>query len=97
MKLTSALAAVNEPDPTKIYYNLTPPVEFLAAGIDVRVPQPKGAWMTMTGNSFAAPRVAAVCALIRARHPDLDTVGVKAVLRDLAEPRVKRNPAVGYA
>lgn len=90
------VSAVEEDDPLKLYYNRTPPVEFLAAGINVRVPQPNGGWATLTGNSFAAPRVSGLCALIRARHPRFDTAGLKAVLREIAEPRTKLNPAVGY-
>jgi len=44
-------------DPYTFYYNPEPPVEFGAPGIDVRVAWAEGAWITATGNSFAAPHL----------------------------------------
>jgi len=90
------VAAIETEDLSALWFNRTPPVEFLAAGVNVRVPQPQGGWATVTGNSLAAPRVAGICAAIRSKHPQLDTLGMKAVLRQLGEARVKKSPAVGH-
>jgi subtilisin family serine protease len=66
------------------YYNPHPPVEFGARGIDVRVPWLKGAWITATGNSFAAPRMTGLVARMMSKHPELAPFHVKAILRALA-------------
>lgn len=90
------VAAINEDDSFKFYYNKTPPAEFLAGGINVRVAQPGGGYATVTGNSLACPRISAICSLIRSKHPGIDTPQLKVVLRELSTPRIKRNPAIGY-
>jgi subtilisin len=67
-------------DPLAYYYNPSPPVEFGAPGIDVRVAWRDGQYLTGTGNSFAAPHIAGVVTLIRAKHPELTPFQVKTVL-----------------
>jgi subtilisin family serine protease len=79
-----AVAAHDEPDPTRFYYNPAPPVEFGALGIDVCVAWRDGAYATVTGNSFAAPHIAGLVAKIRAKHPGLTAFQVKSVLQALA-------------
>jgi subtilisin family serine protease len=71
-------------DPLEFYCNPDPPVEFGAHGIDARVAWARGSYSTMTGNSFAAPHITGVVALLRAKHPDLRPYEVKAVLAALA-------------
>jgi subtilisin family serine protease len=71
-------------DPLDLYCNPSPPVEFGAPGIDVRLAWLKGGYITGTGNSFAAPHVAGVVALLRAQHPNLRPFEVKTLLRALA-------------
>jgi subtilisin family serine protease len=71
-------------DPYRFYYNPNPPVEFGAPGIDVRVPWLNHGYITVTGNSFAAPHITAIVARILAKHPDLTTFHVKVILRALA-------------
>jgi subtilisin len=71
-------------DPYLFYYNPKPPVEFGAYGIDVRVAWRDGAWITSTGNSFAAPHIAGLVAKILSKHPNLTIFQVKSVLRALA-------------
>jgi subtilisin family serine protease len=61
-------------------YNPTPPVEFLARGVDVRVAWANGGTLTASGNSFAAPHITGKCALILARHPWLTPFQLKSVL-----------------
>jgi len=67
-------------EPFTYYYNPSPPVEFGAPGIDVRVAWKDGAYLTCTGNSFAAPHIAGIVALIRAKHPELTPFQIKSVL-----------------
>jgi subtilisin family serine protease len=62
------------------YYNPAPPVEFGAPGIDVRVAWKDHQYLTSTGNSFAAPHIAGIVTLIRAKHPELTPFQVKTVL-----------------
>jgi subtilisin family serine protease len=71
-------------DPLELYYNPQPPVEFFARGAGVEVPWRGGARMTVTGNSFAAAHVSGVCALIRAKHPELTPFQIKGALHLLA-------------
>lgn len=62
-------------------YNAHPPVEFGARGIDVDVAWADHGSITATGNSFAAPHVTAMVALMRSKHPWLTPFQVKAVLQ----------------
>jgi subtilisin family serine protease len=71
-------------DPYLFYYNPSPPVEFGAPGIDVRVAWSEGGWITATGNSFAAPHITGVVARILGKHPGLTLFQMKTVLRALS-------------
>lgn len=62
-------------------YNARPPVEFGARGIDVDVAWAEGGSITATGNSFAAPHVTGMVALMLGKHPWLTPLQVKAVLQ----------------
>jgi subtilisin family serine protease len=77
-------------DDDLFYYNPAPPVEYGALGIDVRVPWRNGAWMTVTGNSFAAPHITGLVARILGKRPQLTLFQVKGILRALAG-NVSRN------
>jgi len=67
-------------DPFRFHYNPDPPTEFLARGIDVEVPWIGGTSIRTTGNSFAAPHISGMAALIRSKHPELRPFQVKTVL-----------------
>jgi subtilisin family serine protease len=67
-------------DPLVFYYNPSPPVEFFARGVDLEVAWLGGSTLRCTGNSFATPHIAGVCALIRAKHPELTAFQLKSVL-----------------
>ena len=73
-----------EPDPLTFYYNPTPPVEFFARGLDLDVAWLGGGTLRCTGNSFATPHIAAICALVMAKHPDLTPFQLKSVLYQTA-------------
>lgn len=75
-----SVAAHEGSDPLTYYYNPKPPVEFGARGIDVHVAWMNKQYATNTGNSFAAPHIAGIVALIRAKHPELTPFQIKTVL-----------------
>ena len=75
-----SVAAHEEKDPLTYYYNPEPPVEFGAPGIDVKVAWANKSYTTSTGNSFAAPHIAGIVALIKGNHPELTPFQVKTVL-----------------
>jgi subtilisin len=75
-----SVAANDVHDPFTYFYNPHPPVEFGAPGIDVKVAWLQKQYLVCTGNSFAAPHIAGITTLIRAKHPELTPFQVKAVL-----------------
>ena len=80
-----SVAAHGEPDPWRLYYNPAPPVEFGAWGVDVPIAWKDGGSTVATGNSFAAPHVAGMVALILSKHPGLAPFEVKAILAAVAD------------
>jgi subtilisin family serine protease len=70
----------DEPEALRWYANPNPPVEFFARGVDVDIAWPGGGQMRATGNSFAAPHIAGICALALAAHPDLTPFELKSLL-----------------
>lgn len=79
-----SVAARSGGDRWDLAYNARPPVEFAARGVDVEVAWSGGGRIVATGNSFAAPHVTAMVALMRSRHPTLTPFQVKAVLHAAA-------------
>jgi subtilisin family serine protease len=79
-----SVAAHDGKNPYEWYYNPTPPVEFGAPGIDVRVAWADGSWITGTGNSYAAPHITGLVARIVEAHPGLTIFQIKTILRALA-------------
>ena len=67
-------------DPFRFHFNPEPPTEFLAPGIDVEVSWRGGTRVVGTGNSYAAPHIAGIAALIKSKHPDLRPFQLKTVL-----------------
>jgi subtilisin len=68
-------------DPYEYYANSSPPVEFVARGVDLELAWTEGSTIVATGNSFAAPHITGIAALILAKHPDLRPYELKAILR----------------
>ena len=73
-----------ESDPLTFYYNPSPPVEFFGRGLDLDVAWLGGGTLRCTGNSFATPHIAAICALVMSKHPDLTPFQLKSVLYQTA-------------
>lgn len=76
----TSVACNTTADPFRFHFNPEPPTEFLARGIDVDVAWKDGGAIQATGNSFAAPHIAGLAALIRSKHPQLRPFQVKSVL-----------------
>jgi len=87
-----SVAAHPEADPWRIYYNPSPPVEFGAWGVDVPIAWKDGGSTVATGNSFAAPHLAGLVALILSKHPGLSPFEVKAILVSVADNPGRRRP-----
>jgi len=81
-----SVAAHDVPDPWAYFYNPAPPVEFGARGVDVPVAWRDGGTSVATGNSFAAPHIAGIAALIRSKHPSATPFEVKSILAATATP-----------
>jgi subtilisin len=75
-----SVASHAEPDSLRYYYNATPPAEFCARGVRVPVASPGGGTNSNTGNSFAAPHIAGIAALMLSKHPWLTPFQLKSVL-----------------
>jgi subtilisin len=75
-----SVAASRGADPFGYLYNPSPPVEFGAPGIGVPVAWKDGSSCVTTGNSFAAPHIAGIVALIRSKHPGLTPFQIKTIL-----------------
>ena len=75
-----SVAAHDVPDPWTWFYNPAPPVEFGAYGVDVDVAWRDGGRIRATGNSFAAPHIAGLAALLRSRHRDASPFEIKSLL-----------------
>jgi subtilisin len=69
-----------EDDHDLFLYNPNPPVEFFAPGQNVTVPWLGGATIRTTGNSFATPYIAGLCARILAKHPQMTVFQLKNAL-----------------
>ncbi len=79
-----SVACHDQKDPFLFYYNPAPPVDFGAPGIDIQVPWRGGGYISTTGNSFAAPHISGIVALILSKHPGLTPFQVKTILRATA-------------
>jgi subtilisin len=75
-----SVAAHDIPDPGAWFYNPAPPVEFGAFGVNVDVPWRDGGRIRATGNSFAAPHLAAHAARLRSRYTAATPFEIKALL-----------------
>ncbi|MFC6085102.1 S8 family serine peptidase [Sphaerisporangium aureirubrum] len=75
-----SVASHDQADPMTYYYNPNPPAEFYGRGVRVPVAWPGGREIHSTGNSFAAPHITGICALILSKHPWMTPFQLKSVL-----------------
>ena len=71
-------------DPVQFDANPTPPVEFGAPGLDIRVPWQERGYITATGNSFANPHFTGLTARNLAKHPGLTVFQLNTIFSALA-------------
>ena len=69
-----------EDDSRAFFYNPDPPVEFFARGVNLDVAWRGGGQIRATGNSFATPHLAGICALVLSKHRELTPFQLKNVL-----------------
>jgi subtilisin len=79
-----SVACQTDTDPWHYCYNPSPPVEFSAPGIDVRVAWTGGGYVRGTGNSYAAPHISGLVARLLERWPQLTPFQIKTLLRAAA-------------
>jgi len=79
--------AIYTEDPFEFYFSENPPVEFLVKGVDVKLPWLDHGFEMCTGNSFAAPHLTGIIALILSKHPWLSPFAVKTILYSIAVKR----------
>jgi subtilisin len=65
--------------------NPDPPVDFFALGVNVPVAWTGGGVRKVSGNSFATPRIAGLCALILEQHPKMRTGELRHLLTAIAD------------
>jgi subtilisin len=78
--------------PFRYHVNPDPPTEFLARGIDVPVLWTHHGDTVSTGNSYAAPHISGLAALVRSKHRDLRPFQVKSALWARAANVVEATP-----
>ncbi len=76
-------------DPEYLEFNPNPPVDFFATGVNVTVAWPGGGTKIVSGNSFATPHIAGLCARILQRHPQFRTPQLRHVLAAVADNIVR--------
>lgn len=76
----ASVACNTTSDQFRFHYNPDPPTEFLARGINVPVAWLDGATIESTGNSFAAPHISGLAALVKSKHRELRPFQLKTVL-----------------
>ncbi|MCU7730684.1 S8 family serine peptidase [Actinoplanes sp. KI2] len=69
-----------EDQPDLFLYNPQPPVEFFAPGQNIELAWTGGGSIRASGNSFATPFIAGLCARILSKHPRMTTFQLKNVL-----------------
>jgi subtilisin len=75
-----SVASHDQADPLTYYYNPAPPADFHARGARVLVARPGGGTLRGTGNSYAAPHITGIGALILSRHRWLTPFQLKSIL-----------------
>lgn len=92
----ASVACNTATDPFRYHANPEPPTEFLARGLDVEVAWKGGGYSRVTGNSFAAPHIAGLAALVRSKHPGIRPFQLKSALWACAA-NVRGNDALDVA
>lgn len=82
-------------EPEVFFYNPDPPVEFFAHGVDVEVAWPGGRPARVTGNSFATPHMAGMCARVLPKQSRPDSVSASGATTRSPAPSLTTSSMVG--
>ena len=93
----ASVASHDISDPWTFFYNPAPPVEFGAWGVNVPVAWLGGGTLVASGNSFAAPHITGLAALVRSKYPNLTAFELKSVLSAVASSPSEHRQAQGSA
>jgi subtilisin family serine protease len=92
---SSLISVVKRPggDPFNFGFQYGEVIELVAPGVQVETTWPGGGYRQLTGNSFAAPYITGIIALLQEAWPDLTPFQIKTVLYAVAQ----RNQAAANA
>lgn len=82
-----SVEAIASDDKYEFYFRDTNRIEFLARGIYIRVPWVNNSYMMMIGNSFAAPHISGIVALLKERNKDLSPFEIKSILKNISNKK----------
>jgi subtilisin family serine protease len=82
-ELVSCIGVESEPFPSPFHFRFHPrrPIEASARGDEVIVAAPDGKYTLQSGTSYAAPTLAALCALLLGAYPELTPFEVRSVIK----------------
>jgi subtilisin len=82
-------------DPFNFGFQYGEVIELVAPGVQVETTWPGGGRRQMTGNSFAAPYITGVIALLLEARPDLTPFQIKTILYTIAQKNQAKTAAEG--
>jgi subtilisin family serine protease len=72
-------------EPFNFGYQYGEVIELVAPGVQVETTWPGGGYRQLTGNSFAAPYITGIIALLLESRPDLTPFQIKTILYAIAQ------------
>ena len=78
-------------DQYEFYYRYSNCIEFLARGIYIKVPWINNSYMMMIGNSFAAPHISGIVALLKEKNKNLTPFEIKSILKNISSQKEENN------
>lgn len=79
-----SVEAIASDDKYEFYFRDSNCIEFLARGLYVKVPWVNNSYMTMLGNSFAAPHISGIVALLKEKNKNLSPFEIKSILKNIS-------------
>ncbi|MEI0602762.1 S8 family serine peptidase [Brachyspira alvinipulli] len=86
-----AVEAIESDDQYEFYYRYSNCIEFLARGIYIKVPWINNSYMMMIGNSFAAPHISGIVALLKEKNKNLTPFEIKSILKNISSQKEENN------
>lgn len=79
-----SVEAIESDDTYEFYFRDSNCIEFSARGLYVKVPWINNSYMMMLGNSFAAPHISAIVALLKEKDKNLSPFEIKSILKNIS-------------